>query len=90
VPSAEGLALERYAGPENLTVSGELHKLAHNMSFGHGIRAGINWRSDTDQSIILGEQVALKVLQDQVFSYSEKVRVTITLLNGEQFTITNQ
>jgi len=90
VPSADGLALEPYTGPENLTVNGELHKLAHNMSFGHGIHAGINWRSDTDQSIILGEQVALRVLQDQVFSYSEKVHVTITLLNGDKFTITNQ
>ncbi len=90
MPSIDGLALEPYTGPENLTVNGELHKLAHNMSFGHGIHAGINWRSDTDQSIILGEQVALRFLQDQVFSYSEKVKVTITLLNGDQFTITNQ
>ncbi len=90
MPSIDGLALEPYTGPENLTVNGELHKLAHNMSFGHGIHAGINWRNDTDQSIVLGEQVALRVLQDQVFSYSEKVKVTITLLNGDQFTITNQ
>jgi hypothetical protein len=90
MPSIDGLALEPYTGPENLTVNGELHKLAHNMSFGHGIHAGINWRSDTDQSIVLGEQIALSVLQDQVFSYSEKVKVTITLLNGDQFTITNQ
>jgi hypothetical protein len=90
VPSADGSALEPYTGPENLTVNGELHKLAHNMSFGHGIHAGINWRSDTDQSIILGEQVALRFLQDQVFGYGEKVKVTITQLNGEQFTITNQ
>ena len=60
------------------------------MSFGHGIHAGINWRSDTDQSIMLGEQVALRLLQDQVFSYTEKVNVTLTLLNGDPFTITNQ
>ncbi len=60
------------------------------MSFGHGIHAGINWRNDTDRSIILGEEVALGVLQDQVFSYSEKVKVTITLLSGEKFTVTNQ
>lgn len=90
MPSVDGLALEPYTGPENLTINGELHKLAHNMSFGHGIHAGINWRSDTDQSIILGEQVALRFLQDQVFSYGEKVKVTITLLNGDKFTITNQ
>lgn len=90
MPSVDGLALQPYTGPENLTVNGELHKLAHNMSFGHGIHAGTNWRSDTDQSLILGEQVALRFLQDQVFGYSEKVKVTITLLNGDKFTIANQ
>lgn len=90
VPSTDGLALEAYTGTENLTVNGELHKLAHNMSFGHGIHAGVNWRSDTDQSIVLGEQVALRLLQDQVFSYTEKVNVTLTLLNGDPFTITNR
>ena len=90
MPSVDGLTLEPYTGPENLTVDGELHKLAHNMSFGHGLHAGINWRSDTDQSIILGEQVALRFLQDQVFSYGEKVAVTIKLFNGDKFTIANQ
>ena len=90
VPYVDGLVLEPYAGSENLTVNGELHKLAHNISFGHGIHAGIHWRSVTDASIILGEQVALKFLQDQVFGYSEKVKVTITLLNGDPFTIANQ
>ncbi|MGC2123320.1 MAG: hypothetical protein WA652_10750, partial [Xanthobacteraceae bacterium] len=90
VPYVDGLVLEPYAGSENLTVNGELHKLAHNISFGHGIHAGIHWRSDTDASIILGELVALKFLQDQVFGYSEKVKVTITLLNGDPFTIANQ
>ena len=93
---ASGYAVDRRVGARALHRSGkshgqgELHKLAHNMSFGHGIHAGINWRSDTDQSIVLGEQVALRFLQDQVFSYSEKVKVTITLLNGDQFTITHQ
>ena len=50
VPSSDGLALEPYTGPHDLTVNGELHKLAHNISFGHGIHAGIHWRSDTDRS----------------------------------------
>jgi len=90
VPSVDGSALEPYTGCDNLTVNGELHKLAHNMSFGHGIHAGIHWRSDTDQSILLGEQVALRFLQNQAYSYSEQVKVTITLLNGDQITITNR
>ena len=49
VPSADGLMLEPYNGTDagQMTVNGELHKLAHNISFGHGIHAGIHWRSDT-------------------------------------------
>jgi hypothetical protein len=31
-----------YLGPETLTLNGELHKLAHNISFGHAILAGIH------------------------------------------------
>ena len=46
-----------------MTVNGELHKLAHNISFGHGIHEGINWRSDTDYSMLLGEEVALIVFK---------------------------
>jgi hypothetical protein len=51
-------------GEPPLTVNGELHKLADNISFGHGIHAGIHWRSDTDTSIQLGEAVTLSYLQD--------------------------
>jgi hypothetical protein len=59
----------------HMTVNGELHKLAHNISFGHGIHPGIHWRSDTDYSIILGEAVALKFLQDQAFTYDENIDI---------------
>jgi len=48
-----------------MTVNGELHKLAHNSSFGHGIREGIHWRSDTDYSTLLGEEVALSFFKRQ-------------------------
>jgi hypothetical protein len=86
VPSKEGKRLEPYAyTPDDhglMTVNGELHKLAHNISFGHGIHAGIHWRSDTDYSILLGEEVALSFLKDQVQSYSEKVNITIRKLDG--------
>ena len=47
-----------------MTVNGELHKLAHNISFGHGIHEGIHWRSDTDYSMLLGEEVALIVFKE--------------------------
>ena len=58
-----------------LTVNGELHKLAHNISFGHGIHAGIHWRSDTETSIELGEAVALSYLRDRPHMYRALQRV---------------
>jgi hypothetical protein len=36
----------------------------HSVSFGHGIHAGIHWRSDTDVSMPLGEANAISILQD--------------------------
>jgi hypothetical protein len=91
VPSADGLMLEPYNGTDagKMTVNGELHKLAHNISFGHGIHAGIHWRSDTDCSILLGEAVALSFLQDQALTYKENFTVTLTKLDGTPVTIKN-
>jgi len=81
VPSSDGLYLEAYVGPK-LSVNGELHKLAHNISFGHGIHAGIHWRSDTDYSLLLGEAVAISFLEDQMWTYEENFDITITKMDG--------
>jgi hypothetical protein len=89
VPSADGLSLLPHVGPK-LTVNGELHKLAHNISFGHGIHAGIHWRSDTDFSLLLGEAVALSFLQDQAYTYNENFSITLTKMDGTPVTISNQ
>lgn len=77
-----------YIGPE-LTVNGELHKLAHNISFGHGIHAGIHWRSDTDTSIQLGEAVALSYLWERAHTYNEHFNIALTKLDGTRVTISN-
>jgi hypothetical protein len=90
-PAADGLSLVPYNGVDKsgMTVSGELHKLAHNISFGHGIHAGIHWRSDTDWSVILGEAVALNYLQDQAYGYNEKISIKLRKLDGSIHTISN-
>lgn len=92
VSSGDGMALNAYTGSDagNLTVDGELHKLASNISFGHGIHAGIHWRSDTVTSIQLGEAVALSLLQDRVKLYNEKLTVKLKKLDGSVATISNQ
>ncbi len=89
--STDGKKPVKYTGPgaDKLTVNGELHKLGHNISFGHGIHAGIHWRSDTDISLLLGEAVALHYLQDQAWTYKENFSIDITKLDGTTATIKN-
>jgi hypothetical protein len=58
--SADGLSLVAYKGPE-LTIGGELDKLASNIAFGRNF-AGIHWRSDGMEGLRLGEEVAIAVL----------------------------
>jgi hypothetical protein len=91
-PSTDGLTLNNYTGADAsaLDINGELNKLAYNVSFGHGIHAGIHFRSSTYWSILLGEQVALSVLQDRAKSYNEPFTIQITKFDGTTATITNQ
>jgi len=60
-----------------------LNKLAHNISFGHGIHAGIHWRSDTDSSILLGEAFASQLpAWTQVRVYNEKLTVHLAKIDA--------
>lgn len=90
-PSSDGLSLVPYTGADrdSLTINGELSKLAFNISFGHGIHAGIHFRSSTRASILLGEQVALSVLSDRAFSYNEPYNISITKLDGTTQSFSN-
>lgn len=92
VSSPDGLSLQPYVGADkvNLDINGELAKLAHNVSFGHGIHAGIHWRSDSDTSILLGEAVALAFLQDRAHIYNEPFTIKLTRFDGTTATISNQ
>src|SRR5271165_4188640 len=92
VPTSDGLSLVPYTGNDagQITVNGELNKIAHNVSFGHGILSGIHWRSDSDSSIVLGEAIAISILQDRAQCYNEKFTVRFTKLDGTTATISNQ
>ena len=95
VPTSDGLQLVSYNGSKiksgQLTVNGELNKLGHNdISFGHGIHAGIHWRSDTDTSLLLGEAVALGYLRDRAKTYNEPFTVHLTKFDGTTATVSNQ
>jgi hypothetical protein len=92
VPSDDGLSLLPYSSSDGgkLTVNGELNKLGHNVSFGHGIHAGIHWRSDTDTSLLLGEAVALSFLRDRAQTCNEPFSVNLTKFDGTTATLSNE
>jgi hypothetical protein len=89
--SAE-LSLNTYTGSDrdSLDINGELSKLAFNISLGHGIHAGIHFRSSTFWSVLLGEQVALSILRDRAKSYAEPFTITITKFDGTSAEISNE
>ena len=92
VPSDDGLTLVPYTGSDRdqLTINGELSKLASNVTIGHGIHAGIHFRSSSYWSMLLGEQVGISVLQDRAGAYAEPFTIHITKLDGTRATISNQ
>jgi hypothetical protein len=59
--SADGMSLLPHAAA--LTVGGELNKLAANISLGRDT-AGVHWRTDGEQGMNLGEEVAIRLLRD--------------------------
>ncbi len=69
VPSADGSQLLPYSGPP-LTVGGELDKLASNVAFGRDA-AGVHYRSDAMESMLLGEKIAIGILSDYKATTSE-------------------
>ena len=91
LPNSDGLSLNTYTGADrdNLDINGELNKLAYNISFGHGIHAGIHFRSSTYWSILLGEQIAISMLRDRAKSNNEPFTISITKFDGTTATITN-
>jgi hypothetical protein len=64
--------LVSYTGPgfNQLTVGGELDKLASNISLGRNF-AGVHWRTDYTASLLRGEDVAVRLLIDYGFNYNE-------------------
>jgi membrane-associated phospholipid phosphatase len=89
VATDDGSALVPYTGADaaQLTVGGELDKLAANVGFGR-IFAGIHWRPDVEEGLLLGERTAIALLRDQAHLYGENfVGFTFTRFDGTQLTI---
>jgi hypothetical protein len=71
----------------NLTVGGELNKIASNVATGRNL-AGVHWRTDGIESLKLGEAIAISVLRDQRATYDEQFGgFTFTKFDGTRITV---
>jgi hypothetical protein len=85
-PTPDGLGLVPYDGPA-LTLGGELNKLAHNLTWGRSM-GGVHWRADNVEGVRQGEQVAVRILEEEMAIYPERFGgFTLTKFDGETITL---
>ena len=80
-PSRDGSRLVQLDLNKPLTVEGELNKLAANIAIGRNW-AGVHYYSDYIESMRLGEEIAIGILEEQKLTYPEKFTMTIPLFDG--------
>jgi hypothetical protein len=88
-PTDDGLSLVPYTGSDagDLTVGGELNKIAANVALGRNT-AGVHWRSDATESLKLGEQIAIGILKEQRACYNEVFNgFSLTKFDGTSITV---
>lgn len=87
VPRADGAVLETVE-THPFTVGGELDKLAANISIGRNW-AGVHYYSDYVESLRMGEEIAIGILQEQSIIYNplENVSMTLDKFDGSQVLI---
>ena len=85
----DGQSLLAYTGADaaQIKVGGELNKLANNVALGRDM-AGVHWRSDAQQALLLGEAVTISILRDQRETYNEPFSgFTFTKFDGTKVTV---
>ncbi|MEU4764319.1 vanadium-dependent haloperoxidase [Actinosynnema sp. NPDC023794] len=86
VANADGTALVPCTGGEPLTVGGELDKVAANIATARNM-AGVHWRTDFTESVLLGEAVGIGILRDHVRVDHEDASFGLTRFDGRRLTI---
>jgi membrane-associated phospholipid phosphatase len=86
VPKPDGSGLVPYTGPD-LTVLGELDKLAENIAIGRNF-AGVHWRSDAQAGLELGEAYAIQYLREMKMCSRELFHgFSLTRFDGATMTV---
>lgn len=84
---ATGDNLVAYNG--SLTIGGEINKLANNIALGRDW-AGVHYRSDGVDGLLVGEQQAINMLRDYTITYNEVFDgFTLTKFDGSRIRIAN-
>ncbi len=88
VPSCNGARLQDNGSSFGyLTVGDELNKLAANISIGRNM-AGVHYYSDYIDSLRMGEEIAIGILQEQSISYpKDPFDVSLTTFDGHRVVV---
>jgi len=87
VSVADGSKLEavpvqdQQGNPTHLTIEGELNKLCSNIAIGRNW-AGVHYFTDYYESILMGEQIAIGILEEQKLTFGENFSMTLPLFGG--------
>jgi hypothetical protein len=87
-PSEDGLSLVPYTGTDRdqLTIGGEMNKIAANIAIGRN-HAAVHWRYDYADSVVLGETVAISMLRDMARCWNEPFEgFSFTKFDGTRIT----
>ena len=91
VPTSDGSDLVNYlvnGQPVDLDINDELDKLASNCAIFRNF-AGIHYRTDAEDGILLGEKVAIQLLEEYVKRYTTSVKFTLKKRDGTVIEIKN-
>ena len=68
------------------TLADELDKLAANISIGRNM-AGVHYYSDYYDSLRMGERIAVGILREQMYTYHEKLTMTLSSFDGDEIVL---
>lgn len=86
MPNTKNSSLIKYTATP-LTIGQELNKLASNIALGRD-QAGVHYRSDGWQGMLLGEKIAIDILNNNCFLFNEDFAgFSLTTFEGNQITV---
>ena len=75
--------------PSQLTIEGELNKLAANISLGRNM-AGVHFYTDYFDSLRMGERIAVGILQEQMTSYNDPCSMRLPSFDADRIVISTR